>query len=132
MCRISILPEVAAFMNFSMKSSTVIHSGLNVGNVDRGVKCCRKTFPSNVAARVRVSSIAIFSPSFENIKYIQIRIPIFPTLSNKTDQFLNCWLLKHIGLPGWLGMRRCDSIGNKTRVNAASHSRAVSIVCKSW
>ena len=55
-------PEVAAFIIFSMKSRTVIQRALKVSRLDNGVKCCRKTFPSKVAARVRVSSIAVFSP----------------------------------------------------------------------
>ena len=56
------IPDVAAFINFSMKSRTVSQSAVKVGKLAKGVKCCKKTLPRRVAARVLVSSIAVFSP----------------------------------------------------------------------
>ncbi len=77
--------ELAALINFSMKSRMVSHKAVKVGSVVNGVRCCRNTFPNRVAALVLVSSMAVLSP-------------------------------------GWLGTNRSVSSGNKTFVNAASHS----------
>lgn len=54
--------DVAARMNFCIKSNTVNHNAVKVGNVVNGVKCCKNTLPNNVAALVLVSSMAVFSP----------------------------------------------------------------------
>jgi len=51
-------------MNLSIKSIIVIQRDVKEGNVARGAKCCKKTFPNKVDARVRVSSMAVFSPGW--------------------------------------------------------------------